>query len=95
MERQRRQGELIHHVSFIAVAEVADIFLMRDVGFRNQQAVRPGRIQNGAPEFNDQMRLRQVNTGAVSLFPQKTDRIESDCARAARCVFQQDVDTFQ
>src|SRR5471030_13552 len=33
MQRQRWQRELIHHVRFVALTKVADVFMVRHIGF--------------------------------------------------------------
>ena len=69
MQRQRRQRELIHHVRLIALTEITDVFVMRNVGFGNQPRAGDHFIQNRAPHFDDVVRLWQVNTGGSGFLP--------------------------
>jgi hypothetical protein len=95
MQRQRRQRELIDHACFITGTKVTDILLMRDVGFRNEQAIGERFIKNGSPELIDLVHLWKMNTAAIWLLPEKTDSIQTDRACATGGIFQQDRNALQ
>ena len=74
------EAELIDHLGFIAVAVVADVLFVGDVGFGQEDRAGCHLVDNGAHEFDDFVRLGQVDAGGSQLFPEIGDGIESDDA---------------
>ena len=80
---------------FIAVAEIADIFIVRNVGFGDQAAAGIGAIEDQAPQFDNLVHFRQVDAGRARRLPDKPDGIKADRAPAGGGILQQHIDAFQ
>ncbi len=82
VQQQRRQAELVDHVRLVALAEIADVLGMRDVGLGQQQHVRGERLNEVAQQLDHLVRLRQVDAGGPRLLPEIGDRVQPDDACA-------------
>jgi len=95
VQQQRRQAELIHHVRFVAVAEIADVLGMRDVRFGQQQHARGHPRQHFAEELYHGVRLRQVNARCANLLAHISHGVQANDPRPAPHVVQQHLGQFQ
>jgi hypothetical protein len=79
VERQRRQREVVDHLRFVvAVAKIADVLCVWDVGFSYQDHVGCDVVQRGAQQLDDAMGLRQVDAACARLLPHEADGVEAD-----------------
>src|SRR5690625_528632 len=95
MEQQWRQAELIDHVRLITVAEVADILIVRHIGFGNQGDIRSVNIHQCPEELHDLVRLRQMDTAAPDLFPDVGHSIHPDDSDATCDVEEEDIQILE
>ena len=92
VQHQRRQRELVDEVGLVvAVAEVGDVLGVRNVGLGEQP--RPGRdlVDEGPPQLDDGVGLRQVQARRAGLLPEEPDRVQPDRRGAADEVAEQHV----
>ena len=95
VQQQRRQGKIIDHARFIAVAEVGDIFFVRHVGFGEQDDTGRGHIDQVPHQLHDLVGLFEVDAGGSGLLPEVGDGVEPDDFCAVGDVEEQDVEKLK
>ena len=92
VQDQRRQRELVDEVGLVlAVAEVGDVLRVGDVGLGQQPRARGHVVDQGPPELDDRVGLRQVDAGGAGLLPEEPDGVEPDGRGTTREVAEQHV----
>lgn len=95
IDRQRRQRKVIDPMRLVAVTEVAQILLIGQVGFGNQNDVGGSMVDQGPHQPDDFMGFRLVHAGAAGSLPQKRHCIQSNNPHTALDVPQQHVQHLQ
>ena len=95
VQQQRRKAELIDGMCLVSVAEVADVLLVRHIGFRQQNGPRRKIIDQVAHQLDDRMRLGQMHARRADSLPQETDGVQANDGGPVLDVQQQDVQRLE
>ena len=72
-------SKIVHHLRFIAaVAKIAGIFLVGNIGLGYQDRIRGNDIQNLSTQLYHVMGLGQVDASGADFVPQKSAGVESE-----------------
>ena len=79
VEHQRRQTELINHVSFVVtVAEIADVLSVGDVRFGQDNRAGHRLVEHVPHQLDRRVGLREMQAGRAEFLPQERDRVQSE-----------------
>ena len=69
VKRKGWLAELVDHMGLVALAEVGDVFLMRDIGFGQNHDIGRHHIEQIAHELHHFVCLREMDTTGAGLLP--------------------------
>ncbi len=95
VENEWRQAELVNEMRLVTVAEIAYVFLMGEVGLREQHNPRGNVVHYIAQQFDYLVGLGQIDTGSVDLFPEVGNGVKADNRCTVGDISEQDIDHLQ
>ena len=94
-EKQRRQTELVDQLGLVSIAEIADIFRMRQIGFRQQNNTRRDIIDHRPQQSDDLVGLRQIDARGADFLPEIGDSVQTDNPGAVSNIAQHNIEKFK
>ena len=82
-------------MSFVAVTEVRQIFVVRHVGFCDQKRAGRKEVCHRSNQTNDLVRFRQMDARRPRFLPQEPDRIQTKDADSIFQIAANDLQKFQ
>ena len=78
IDEQRRQGEIVNEVRFVAVTEVTQVFLVGDVGFGHHHRLIVAVFEQQAHHADKFVGFGEVHAAGANGFPQKANGVKAE-----------------